>query len=459
MNILLIGNGGREHAVAKAMARSKHQPKIFVFANKVNPGICALAADYYVHANLSDFEAVKKYAETIKPDFAFIGPDNPIGDGVADVLEEMGVKCVAPRKAPAQLESSKSFTRNLLQKYEIPGNPKFQRFTSEQGCLEFLKELGDQYVVKADGLAFGKGVKVSGDHLKSHDEAMVFVQECLGSGPSTVGRHSSVVIEEKLEGVEFSLMAFADGAHLAFMPVVQDHKRAFEGDLGPNTGGMGSYSCPDHSMPFLLEKDLEDAKDICRKVLLAVKQETGQKYRGILYGGFMAVSDGVKLIEFNARFGDPEAMNVLPILETDFVDICQAILSGTLDKFPIRFARKATVCLYVVPEGYPDSSKVGEALTIGVMPRGVELFYSSVNVRGDANTRIPRESTNSSNGRVVTTSSRSIGVVGIANTIEAARKLAVEGVRQIKGKICYRSDIGSPELIEKRVSFLRSLRR
>lgn len=466
MNILLIGNGGREHAVAAALARSRHKPKIFVFANKVNPGIRALAADYHVHPNLSDAEVVKKYAETIKPDFAFIGPDNPIGDGIADVLEEMGVKCVAPLKRPAQLESSKSFARNLLQKYTIPGNPKFKRFTSEEGCLEFLKELGDQYVVKADGLAFGKGVKVAGDHLQSHEEALAFIRECLGTGPSTVGKHSSVVIEEKLEGVEFSLMAFADGQHLAFMPVVQDHKRAFEGDFGPNSGGMGSYSCPDHSMPFLIEKDLEDSKDICRKVLLAVKQETGQKYRGILYGGFMAVRDGVKLIEFNARFGDPEAMNVLPILETDFVDICQAILAGTLDQLPIHFAPKATVCLYVVPEGYPDAAKVGEELTIGSMPKGVEMFYSSVNVRGDANNanahahanlRIVGDA-NPTNGDIVTTSSRSIGVVGIGATIEAARKLAVEGVRQIKGKIFYRKDIGSHELIERKVSFLRSLR-
>lgn len=436
MNILLIGNGGREHAIAEAFARSSHKPELFVFANKLNPGIRDLADTYRLASSLSDTEELREFVERVQPDFAFIGPDNPIGEGLADFLETLGIPSVAPKKAPAQLESSKYFTRELVEKHMIPGNPRFRQFTSEEGVMEFLQELGDHYVVKADGLAFGKGVKVAGDHLRNHEEALKFVRECLAI-------HPSVVIEEKLEGVEFSLMAFADGEHLAFMPVVQDHKRAFEGDEGPNTGGMGSYSAADHSMPFLTEKDLEDAKNISRAVLKAVKEETDQAFKGILYGGFMATRDGVKLIEYNARFGDPEAMNVLPLLETDFVDVCQAILAGSLNKLEVKFAEKATVCLYVVPEGYPDESMVGEVLQIGEMPKGVELFYSSVNEK---------------DGQVVATSSRSIGVVGIADSIEEARKKAVEGVLKISGKIFYRKDIGSPELIAQRVEMIKSLR-
>src|SRR5690606_31044213 len=250
MNILLIGNGGREHAIAKALVRSSHQPKLFVFANKVNPGIRDLAEEYFVANSLSDTARLKEFVEKVKPDFAFIGPDNPIADGIVDFLETLGVSSVAPKKAPAQLESSKYFTRELLEKHFIPGNPRFRQFKSEAGVMEFLQELGDHYVVKADGLAFGKGVKVAGDHLRNHEDALKFVRECLSGG------HSSVVLEEKLEGVEFSLMAFADGEHLAFMPAVQDHKRAFEGDEGPNTGGMGSYSEVNHSMPFLMDEDL-----------------------------------------------------------------------------------------------------------------------------------------------------------------------------------------------------------
>jgi len=374
MNILLIGNGGREHAIAKALVRSSHQPKLFVFANKVNPGIRDLAEEYFVANSLSDTARLKEFVEKVKPDFAFIGPDNPIADGIVDFLETLGVSSVAPKKAPAQLESSKYFTRELLEKHFIPGNPRFRQFKSEAGVMEFLQELGDHYVVKADGLAFGKGVKVAGDHLRNHEDALKFVRECLSGG------HSSVVLEEKLEGVEFSLMAFADGEHLAFMPAVQDHKRAFEGDEGPNTGGMGSYSDVNHSMPFLMDEDLDTACHISREVLKAVKKETAQPFKGILYGGFMATKEGVKLIEYNARFGDPEAMNVLPLLETDFVEVCQAILAGNLDKIDVKFAPKATVCLYVVPEGYPDESAVVAALEIGAVRESVEMFFSSFSV-------------------------------------------------------------------------------
>jgi phosphoribosylamine--glycine ligase len=438
MKILLIGNGGRENAIAQALKRSAHEPQLFVFANKLNPGIRLLAEEYFLANSLSDVKQLQEFAERCHPDFAFIGPDNPIADGVADFLETLGIPSVAPKRAPAQLESSKYFTREILEKHLIPGNPRFRQFKSEAGVMEFLQELGDHYVVKADGLAFGKGVKVAGDHLRSHEEALKFVRECLADG------HSSVVLEEKLEGVEFSLMAFSDGEHLVFMPVVQDHKRAFEGDEGPNTGGMGSYSDVNHSMPFLTEKDLQDAKSISKAVLKAVKDETGEAFKGILYGGFMACREGVKLIEYNARFGDPEAMNVLPLLETDFVEVCQAIIAGNLDKLELKFSSKATVCLYVVPEGYPDESLVGEPLQVGTMPDGVELFYSSVNERDH---------------QVLTTSSRSIGVVGIADTIENARRRAVAGVSKISGNIAYRRDIGSQELLEKRVQIMQQLRR
>jgi len=437
MTILLIGNGGREHAIADALKASSHNPTLVVAANKVNPGIQALADRYEVIGNLSDLDALKVIVEDVKPDFAFIGPDNPIGDGVADALQEMGVASVAPFKAPAQLESSKYFTRELLEKHFIPGNPRFREFSTEDGVMSFLQELGEMYVVKADGLAFGKGVKVAGEHLFSHEDALAFVRECLSAG------HRSVVIEEKLVGVEFSLMAFADGEHLAFMPAVQDHKRAYDGDEGPNTGGMGSYSDVNHSLPFLTESDIQQAKQISEAVLQAVKAETGQPFKGILYGGFMACAEGVKLIEYNARFGDPEAMNVLPILDTDFVEVCQAIVDGTLYQLEVSFAPQATVCLYVVPEGYPEDSQAGEPLTIGEMPEGVKLFYSSVNAV---------------DGQVLTSGSRALGIVGVGFSLEEARQKALAGLKQIEGKIAYRTDIGTVELIQRRHDLMNQIR-
>ncbi|MDP3976292.1 MAG: phosphoribosylamine--glycine ligase [bacterium] len=448
MRILLLGNGGREHAIAEAFHRSAHHPELHVLATKVNPGIRTLAKSYEIVKSLSDIDALKAAVKKVKPDFAFVGPDNPIGDGMVDVLEELGVPAVAPKKAPAQLESSKYFTRELLEKHLIPGNPRFRQFTSDAGIMEFLQELGNDYVVKADGLAFGKGVKVSGDHLHSHEQALAFARECLQA-------HPSVVIEEKLTGVEFSLMAFADGKHLAFMPCVQDHKRAYEGDEGPNTGGMGSYSDVNYSLPFLTQQDLDQAQGISRAVLEAVKEETGQEFKGILYGGFMACKDGVKLIEYNARFGDPEAMNVLPILETDFVELCQAIITGTLDQLEVKFAPKATVCLYVVPEGYPDDSQAGETLIIDKILLEPELWPRS---RGSNSVQLFYSSVDEKDGRLVTSGSRSLGVVGVGDSIEAARRQAVEAIKQIQGKIFYRKDIGSAELIQKRIDLMGELR-
>jgi phosphoribosylamine--glycine ligase len=449
MKILLVGNGGREHAIAEALKRSDKNPLLYVFAKAVNPGIRDLSTDYHMVDDLSDGEALEAYAKEVKPDFAFVGPDNPIGDGMVDILEAMGIGCVAPRKAPAQLESSKYYTRELLEKNFIPGNPRFRQFTSEDGVMSFLQELGEDYVVKGDGLAGGKGVKVSGDHLRSHEDAMKFVRECLS------GSHSSVVIEEKFVGVEFSLMAFADGEHLAFMPVVQDHKRAYEGDEGPNTGGMGTYSNVNHGMPFLKDQEIEQAKQISLAVLAAVREDTGQAFKGILYGGFIACRDGVKLIEYNARFGDPEALNVLPLLETDFVDVCRAVINGTLDEIDMKFKEQATVCLYVVPDGYPEDSTKGEKLVIGEMPDGVVCYYSSVDVQSSND---QGSNHNDQEETVITTGSRSLGIVGIGETIEKARQKALAGVKQVKGKIFYRTDIGSVELVQKRIDMMNELR-
>lgn len=436
MKVLLVGNGGREHAVAEALCRSSCGMELFVFATKVNPGIKKTAKGYRVSNSLSNFEELRVFAQEVKPDFAFIGPDNPIADGAVDELESVGVRSVAPTKKCAQLESSKGFTRELVEKYGIPGNPRFRRFASLEGVCEFLAELGEHYVVKADGLAYGKGVKVSGEHLVSHQEAVAFVEECLVEG------HSGVVIEEKLVGVEFSGMAFCDGSVAKMMPLVQDHKRAFAKDTGPNTGGMGSYSDAGGLLPFLKADHLRQADEINQAVLKAVEQEVGEPYVGILYGGFMITKDGVKLIEYNARFGDPEAMNVLPLLKTDFVEVCLAMLGGRLKDLEIEWEPKATVCKYIVPKGYPDNPIANSPLIIGKMPEGVNLYYSSVN---------------EVDGVVTTTTSRALGIVGIADTIYEAEELTDRAVRGISGQISYRADIGTEALVNKRVEMVMGL--
>ncbi|MEK7673477.1 MAG: phosphoribosylamine--glycine ligase [Patescibacteria group bacterium] len=444
--ILLIGNGAREHAIAEAFKRHSAGVELYVVGKTKNPGIGALASEYLM-ADVCDSEAIREFALRVRPDFAFVGPEAPIAAGIVDMLASIGVKSASPLQTVGRLESSKSFTRDLVEKYGIGANPKFKVFTSEEGLEDFFELLGGDFVVKADGLKSGKGVKVSGDHLNGMAEGLAYAKECLADG----GR---VVIEEKLIGQEFSLMSFCDGKHTVVMPCVQDHKRAYEGDLGPNTGGMGTYSCADHLMPFLKAEDVEAASAITQKVAEALVKETGVEFKGVMYGGFIAVKNGVRLIEYNARFGDPEAVNILPILKTDFVEVCEAIINGTLDKLPLEFEKKATVCKYVVPEGYPDNAVKGVKIEIGAMLEigqktdstsdgALKIYFASVDEKEDG---------------LYLAGSRAIACVGVADSIEEAEKIAEQAASRITGPVFYRKDIGTAELIGKRVEMMQNLR-
>ena len=289
MNVLLVGSGAREHAIARAIKRSRHHPNIFCFGNSLNPGILKLASGF-ITGSLTDVPAVVQFAEINRIDWAIIGPENPLEAGVVDALRTAGIPSVGPTKALARIETSKSFTRNLLESHHITGSPRFRAFASMSGVASYLQELEGNYVVKADGLMGGKGVRVSGDHLTTIDDGVAWCEELIKN-------NKTFLIEEKLIGQEFSLMSFCDGEHLSHTPVAQDHKRAFVGDQGPNTGGMGSYSDANHSLPFLVDEDIEQAKRITEATAAALRQKCGEGYQGIFYGGFMATKDGVKLIE------------------------------------------------------------------------------------------------------------------------------------------------------------------
>lgn len=435
MKALLIGSGGREHAIAEALVKSSYHSELFVFAKTKNPGISSMAQSYEV-AHLIAFDALASFVKKTKPDFAIVGPEDPIAEGVADLLAEYDVRCVAPFKKVAVLESSKSFTRMLLTKYGIPGNPRYKVFYAEEGMEEFIAHnLGGEFVIKADGLKGGKGVKVAGDHLSSVEEGLLYAKECLQDS-------GKVVIEEKLVGEEFSLMSFCDGRHIVTMPPVQDHKRAFEGDRGPNTGGMGSYSCSDHLLPFLSHNDISTAHVINDCVREALFKETGMAYKGIMYGGFMRTCDGIRVVEYNVRFGDPECMNILPLLKTDFVEVCLAILEGSLEQLHIQFENKSTICTYVVPEGYPDKETTVGKIEIGNIPEGVRLYFASVDQRDDG---------------LYLTSSRALAFVGIDDTLEKAQQRVQKALSRVKGPIYYRSDIGSPELIRKKAERMKKI--
>jgi phosphoribosylamine--glycine ligase len=432
--VLIVGSGAREHAIAAALARSGAEN--FCFGSARNPGIDALCAEYAM-GKITDAAAVSAFAKERGATLAVIGPEAPLAAGVANALWAAGVPTVGPTQKLARIESSKGFARELLAKYGIPGNPYFKRFDSMDGVEDVLRAWDRRHVIKDDGLAGGKGVKVCGDHLHSLAHSLECCEELVAVG-------HPFVIEEKLEGEEFSLMSFCDGEMLRHMPTVQDHKRADNGDRGPNTGGMGTYTDANHSLPFLRESDIAEARAINERVAVALKEECGEPYRGILYGGFMATREGVKLIEYNARFGDPECLNLLTLLETDFAEVCRAIVEQKLGYVSVDFAAKASVCKYVVPYGYPDDAWVGDEVVLPKdLPAGVTMYLGAVDVK---------------DGELVATGSRTVGVVGVAKTIMQAEEICESVVQQIPGRFFHRADIGTAELIGKRVEHMKAMR-
>ncbi|MCF7797078.1 MAG: phosphoribosylamine--glycine ligase [Lentisphaeria bacterium] len=433
--VLIIGSGAREHAIARALQRSLQVPELVGLGTNLNPGLMQLCGVFEV-GNITDAEAVLAFAGKHKVTLAIIGPEAPLEAGVADALWQAGIPTVGPRQQLAQIETSKAFAREMLTKYAIPACPGYRVFQTMDGVADYLTELGNHYVVKADGLTGGKGVRVAGEHLHSHEEALAYAVALLDEA-------GQCVIEEKLVGEEFSLMSFCDGKTLRHMPPVQDHKRAYEGDTGPNTGGMGSYTDAGGCLPFLTESDIQKAQQINEQSAAALAAEFGQPYQGILYGGFMATREGVKLIEYNARFGDPEAMNVLALLETDFLAVCQAIVQQNLMDLEVTFAPLATVCKYAVPQGYPEKPVKGEPVDVSAVKQPEQVYFASVEAKGD----ILREA-----------GSRTIAVVGIAPDLSSAEKQAEELVSDIEGPLFHRRDIGTRELVQKRIDHMREIR-
>lgn len=436
MKILVIGSGAREHAIIKALNRSPQKTALYCYGTTANPGIKALTKDYCV-ADIRDCSAIVAKAKVWEIELAIIGPEAPLEQGMADALWQAKIPTVGPKKVLAQIETSKEFARDLMQKYQIAGLPRYQKFTGLNGVDDFLLKLGEgNYVIKANGLMGGKGVKVAGEHLNTFTEAKLFCEEILA-------QQQTFIIEEKLVGQEFSFMCFADGKNLIPMPLVQDHKRAYKGDLGPNTGGMGSYSDSNHSLPFLVASEVKDAFELNKAVFHALTTECEEQYIGILYGSFIATPKGVFVIEFNARFGDPEALNVLSLLKSDFLALCQAMVKGNLSEDSAVFAKKATVCKYAVPEGYPNAPLSNFSIDFSKLVCQTNLYLASVNEFDE---------------QIRATGSRTAAYVGIADTIFAAEKIAEAEISLIEGPLFHRSDIGTEQLIAHRMAEMTRIR-
>ncbi|PSP78483.1 phosphoribosylamine--glycine ligase [Halobacteriales archaeon QS_1_68_20] len=423
--VLLVGGGGREHAIARALAATG--ATLYACAGNRNPGIARLA-DGFAEVEGTDVDGVVEYADEVGATLAVVGPEGPLAAGLVDVLEDAGVYAFGPRQAEARIETDKAWQRQFMREQGISGCPDFETFENADAACEYLDTYDGDVAVKPRGLTGGKGVRVTGDQL-SKAEATEYVRE---SG------YDEWVIEERLVGEEFTVQAFVANGSVRVSPAVQDHKRAYEGDEGPNTGGMGSYSDAGFELPFMTEDDYDEAARILRETVDALPE-----YRGILYGQFMLTADGPKVVEFNARFGDPEAMNTLPVMRTEFLDVLTAARDGE-ELPPLEFDARATVCKYGVPEGYPTDPQAGTKLTIDEESVGEALlFYASVDEREDG---------------IYTTTSRAFAVVGVAESIGGAEKIAESALESAPDGVRVRHDVGKPEVVGRRVDHMQQLR-
>ncbi|MHA1145842.1 MAG: phosphoribosylamine--glycine ligase [Candidatus Helarchaeota archaeon] len=433
VNVLLVGHGAREMVIGETLKKSG--AKVHSFMASKNPGIARLANEFKL-AKLNDFNALDEFIKNKSLDFGVIGPENPLADGIVDFLETRGIACCSPLKTVARIETSKEFCRTLLQKYQVQGNAQFRIFNSIEGLREYAEKLGE-LAVKPDGLTGGKGVKVTGEHLNDVGEIVAYAEEILA-------KNASVILEEKLDGEEYTLQAFVDGSHVIPTPLVQDHKRLNVDDTGPNTGGMGSYSCSDHLLPFVTRENVDESVQMMLKTVEALKKETGKSYKGMLYGQFMLTKKGPMIIEFNARYGDPEAMNILPLLETNFIEICEAMIKGNLHQIKIEFKQNATVTKYLVPNGYP----------INAQPTEVEINQAAIDKLGG---KVYHASVHEEQGKIKTTKSRAIAVLGMGPNLEIAEQIAEKSIAYIKGNLFHRPDVGTRKILQKRMNHMNAI--
>ena len=419
MKILLLGSGGREHAIAKKIAASPKTEKLYVLPG--NAGMADIAE--LVPGKATDIDFVVKFAKDNNIDLTIVGPESPLIAGVVDALEAEGLKAFGPNKAAAQMEGSKVFAKEVMDVFGVP-TAGYERFTDPDKADAYIDSLdtADPIVVKADGEAAGKGVTVAKTKAEAK-EAVDNIMRKKAFGASG----NSLIIEEFLDGQEASFMFFADGDDFVPMVPAQDHKRAYDGDKGPNTGGMGCYS-PVPVMTPELQKEIIDT--IIKPTLAGLKAKN-IRYRGVLYCGLALTSKGPKVVEYNARFGDPETQVVLPLLETDLLEIMLAACDGKLGSLNVKWSDKKAVCVVMASGGYPGSYEKGKEIT-GIADAekdGALVYHAGTSIK---------------DGKLVTSGGRVLGVTALADSFEEAIKKAYEGVEKINFDGAFsRKDIGA----------------
>ncbi|MCG7345633.1 phosphoribosylamine--glycine ligase [Sporosarcina sp. ACRSL] len=412
MKVLVIGSGGREHAIARQFNNSASVAKVFVA-----PGNDGMKNDAEcVAINTTDFDALASFAIEQKIDLTFVGPEQPLAEGIVDTFTDRGLRIFGPTKAAAQIEGSKSFAKELMKKYSIP-TAAYGTFTDADEAKAFIHQQGAPIVVKADGLAAGKGVIVA----MTVEEAIEAVDDMIGN--QRFGESSSrVVIEEFLDGEEFSYMSFVHDGQIYPMVIAQDHKRAYDGDKGPNTGGMGAYS----PVPHIPEAVVEEALQTVVIPTVRAMEEEGTPFTGILYAGLILTDEGPKVIEFNARFGDPETQVVLPRMKSDFGQFMMALMDKK--PFDLEWHEEAMLGVVIASDGYPGDVVKGAKLPDLTQLNGLETFHAG---------------TKESDGHFVGNGGRVILVAAKADTLKEAQRQVYEGLNQLEWNgFFYRTDIG-----------------
>jgi len=417
MKVLIVGGGGREHAIAWKISQSPKVSKLYCAPG--NGGIASLAQCVPIKA--MDIEGITSFAKSEGIDLVVVAPDDPLAAGMVDALENAGIRAFGPVKAAAEIESSKVFSKNLMKKYGIP-TAAYEVFDNADNALEYLRTCSYPTVVKADGLALGKGVIIAGNY----DEAEKAVRSIM-SDRIFGSAGNRVVIEEFLTGTEVSILAFTDGETLVPMVSSQDHKRAMDNDMGPNTGGMGTFS---PSRLYTAEINDYCMKNIFMPTIEAMRKE-GRRFKGVLYFGLILTADGPKVLEYNARFGDPETQVVLPHLKTDIIDIFEAIIDERLSEINIEWENRSAVCVILASGGYPGKYETGLEIT------GID------EAEKDPSVIVFHAGTKLEAGKYYTAGGRVLGVTAVADTIDDARAKAYAAVGKIKFEgMHYRRDIG-----------------
>ncbi|HEX9060436.1 MAG TPA: phosphoribosylamine--glycine ligase [Clostridia bacterium] len=416
MKILVVGSGGREHAIIWKLSKSPKAPKIYCAPG--NGGISALAE--CVPIKTTDTEAIVRFSQENKIDLVVVAPEDPLAAGMVDALEAQGIRAFGPSARAAVIEASKSFSKDLMKKYSIP-TAEYEVFDDSQNAIEYLKNKSFPIVVKADGLALGKGVIIANDFNEAK-EAVLNIMEDKAFGEAG----SRVVIEEFLSGQEVSVLAFTDGKTVVPMVSSQDHKRALDNDMGLNTGGMGTFS----PSRIYTEEMANYCMEKVYKTTIEAMNKEDRKFKGIIYFGLIITKDGPKVLEYNARFGDPETQVVLPRLSFDLVEIFEAVIDERLDTLDIKWDNNAAVCVIMASGGYPGKYQTGYEIS------GMEDAEKDGAVVFHAATKLE-------NGKYTTAGGRVIGITAVDETLDRAIKRAYEYVGKISFKDAhFRKDIG-----------------